>query len=175
MNQQHVPCSPPQSRWLHITGAEGSSYADNFPGWRHVPCHTLDQGGTHCGCGGDIFTDKGTVFLLLSFTICSKTLKRKILRAHRIGKYQRNQVVQLLACSMNLFIFLMWVTELMLEWFQIWMVTPPWSNFESWKNSLLTYVNWKSSPSNSPLFGLVFHNTEPNNNNWSLAISQTLC
>lgn len=32
MNQQCVPCTPPQSRWLHIPEAEGGSYTDNFLG-----------------------------------------------------------------------------------------------------------------------------------------------
>lgn len=45
MNQQRVPSTPPRSRWLHITGAEGGSYAKDFPGWRHMP-HSRPRGNT---------------------------------------------------------------------------------------------------------------------------------
>lgn len=74
MNQQRVPSTPPRSRWLHITGAEGGSYAKDFPGWRHITCHTLDHEGTHCGSGGNIFTKKDTVFLLLQVFISNTHL-----------------------------------------------------------------------------------------------------
>lgn len=66
MNQQRVPCTPPRSRWLRVTGGEGGSSAEDLPGWKHTPYfgprreHTVVVVVT-------FLQEKDTVFLLQRF------------------------------------------------------------------------------------------------------------